>query len=132
MRRCTPKAPRLGGEAAGSALAGCGSMAIPFPTAMLKPEDYRPTAPVKKDYGIGIVGCGGVARGAHLPAYRQFGYRVIGCCDVDPEAARRAREEFDIPFGTTRIEELASRDDVEILDLAVPAAVRREVMEQAS
>ena len=55
---------------------------------MLSLADYRPTPPAQKDYGIGIVGCGGIVRHAHLPAYRQFGYRVTGCCDIDPEAVR--------------------------------------------
>lgn len=99
---------------------------------MLTPSDYQPTAPQKKDYGIGIVGCGGIVRHAHLPAYRQFGYRVVGCCDINPEAVRAAQEQFEIPFGTTEIEELIARDDVEILDVAVHAKVRREVMEVVS
>ena len=97
---------------------------------MLSPSDYQPAPPEKKDYGIGIVGCGGIMRGAHLPAYQQFGYRVVGCCDIDPEAVRAVQEQFGIPFGTPRIEELIERDEVEIIDLAVPAWVRREAMER--
>jgi predicted dehydrogenase len=99
---------------------------------LLSPSDYQPAAPERKDFGIGVVGCGGIMRGAHLPAYKQFGYRVVGCCDIDQEAARAAQEQWKIPFCTTRIEELISRDDVEIIDLAVHASVRREVMEQVS
>jgi predicted dehydrogenase len=99
---------------------------------LLSPSDYQPAPPEKKDYGIGIVGCGGIVRGAHLPAYRQFGYRVTGCCDIDGDAVRALREQFDIPFGTTSVEELIHRDDVEIIDLAVHASVRREVMERVS
>ncbi|MFN3653382.1 MAG: Gfo/Idh/MocA family protein [Armatimonadota bacterium] len=99
---------------------------------MLSPSDYRPTAPERSDYGIGIVGCGGIVRHAHLPAYRQFGYRVTGCCDIDPAAVRAVQEQFDVPFGTTQVEELIYRNDVEIIDLAVHASVRREVMEVVS
>lgn len=99
---------------------------------MLSPGDYQPTPPEKRDYGIGIVGCGGIVRHAHLPAYRQFGYRVTGCCDIDPAAVAAVREQFDVPFGTTAVEELIYRDDVEIIDLAVHASVRREVMEVVS
>ena len=57
----------------------------------LQPEDYRPGPPGGVDlsqYGVGIVGCGGIANGAHLPAYAKAGYRVVACCDVDEEAAR--------------------------------------------
>lgn len=96
----------------------------------LRPADYQPTAPEKHDYGIGVVGCGGIMRGAHLPAYRNFGYRVVGCADLEREAVRHVRERFDIPFGVTNPLELAEREDVEIIDLAVPASVRRQAMEQ--
>jgi predicted dehydrogenase len=96
----------------------------------LRPEEYRPQPPPKHDYGIGIVGCGGIARGAHLPAYRQFGYPVVACCDVREEAARAARAEFDIPFATTRLEELLARPEVAIVDLAVHAEQRRPLVEQ--
>lgn len=98
----------------------------------LKPEEYQPQPPAKHDYGIGLIGCGGIARGAHLPAYQQFGYRVVGCCDIDPEAVRTVQERFGVPFGTTRVEELLQRPEVEIIDLAVHANVRRQVMEEVA
>jgi predicted dehydrogenase len=99
---------------------------------VLSPHDYQPTAPERHDYGIGLVGCGGIARGAHLPAYRQFGYRVVGCADVNADSVRAVQEEFGVPFGTMDVDELIHRDDVEIIDLAVPANVRRQAMEQVS
>src|SRR6186713_756508 len=99
---------------------------------LLTPSDYQPAPPDKKDYGIGVVGCGGIMRGAHLPAYQQFGYRVVACCDVDPAAVRAVQEQFAVPFGTTRVEELLARPEVEIVDLAVHASVRRQVMEQVA
>jgi predicted dehydrogenase len=96
----------------------------------LRPEEYRPQPPAEREFGIGLVGCGGIARGAHLPAYRQFGYRVVACCDRLEEAARAAQREFDIPFATTRLEELLARPEVEIVDLAVHADQRRPLVEQ--
>jgi predicted dehydrogenase len=68
--------------------------------------------------------------GAHLPAYRQFGYNVVACCDVDEGAVRRARDAFDIPFGTTRVDELLARPEVQIVDLAVHAKQRRPLIER--
>jgi predicted dehydrogenase len=96
----------------------------------LHPEEYEPRAPERCDYGIGLIGCGGIARGAHLPAYRKFGYRVVACCDINNEAMRRAREEFQIPFGTTEVTELLARPEVAIVDLAVHAAQRRPLVER--
>lgn len=99
-------------------------------TVELRPEDYQPKPPAKKDYGIGIIGCGGIMRGAHLPAYRNSGYRVVGCCDMNPEAMRAAKEQFNIPFGTTNVDELLARPDVDLIDLAVHATQRVPLVER--
>ncbi len=99
----------------------------------LRTEDYRPAPPpeaVSNRFGIGVVGCGGIMRGAHLPAYRAFGYRVTACCDVAPEAARGAAAQFGIPFWTTDLDALLQRPDVDVIDLAVHAAQRRPVLER--
>jgi len=45
--------------------------------------------PAKHDYGIGVVGCGGIVNYAHLPAYRRAGLRVVACYDQNREAAER-------------------------------------------
>jgi predicted dehydrogenase len=96
----------------------------------LSSADYLPQPPTKKDYGIGVVGCGSIVRSAHLPAYRAWEYSIRGCCDVDENAAKRAAEEFSVPFYTSCLEALLDRDDIEILDLAVHGAIRRKVIEQ--
>ena len=33
--------------------------------------------PARTDYGIGIIGCGGIVNYAHLPAYKSAGLRVL-------------------------------------------------------
>jgi predicted dehydrogenase len=99
-------------------------------TIELKPADYQPQSPAKKDYGIGIIGCGGIVNGAHLPAYRNFGYRVVACNDISEEAARRTRETWNIPFGSTDINCVLDNPAVEIVDLAVHANQRRPLMEK--
>ena len=96
----------------------------------ISPADYLPQPPRHKDYGIGIIGCGSIVRGAHLPAYRAWNYKVAACCDINEAAARQTAEEFSIPFYTTRVEEVLDREDVEILDLAVHGAIRRQVVER--
>lgn len=53
-----------------------------------------------RSVGIGIIGSGGIACGAHLPGYKACeseGVRVVACSDINPETARRAAEQFDIP-----------------------------------
>jgi predicted dehydrogenase len=96
----------------------------------LETADYYPYPPEKKDYGIGIVGSGGIVRGAHLPAYKKCGYRVLACCDVVEENARAAAEEFNIPHYSTRLEDVLDHSEVEIIDLAVHAKIRPQLIAQ--
>ncbi|HZW32522.1 MAG TPA: Gfo/Idh/MocA family oxidoreductase [Isosphaeraceae bacterium] len=99
---------------------------------ILRPEDYRPRPPAEeiiRRYGIGIVGCGSIARHAHLPAYRDFGYRVVGVCDINAESARAAARDFNIPFWTTNLAALLEHPEVAVIDLAVPAAQRLPLVE---
>ncbi len=96
-------------------------------------EDYRPQPPpqgVIQRFGIASVGCGGIARHAHLPAYRDFGYRVVAACDVVEENARKAATEFNIPFWTTDLDAVLERPDVDVIDLAVHAAQRLPLVEK--
>ena len=103
------------------------------PQIDLSPDDYLPAPPppdIVERYGIAIVGCGGVAQGAHLPAYRQFGYRVVAACDIVEEKASQAASEFAIHFWSTNIEDVLERDEVDIVDLAVAPAQRLELVEK--
>ena len=58
--------------------------------------DYRPAFPAGYAPGVGIVGCGGIAKDCHLPAYAAYGVDVVGIYDLVPEATRRAEDAF--PF----------------------------------
>lgn len=100
---------------------------------LLRPGDYQPAPPppdVVARYGIGVVGCGGIVRLAHLPAYRKFGYRVVAACDIVIENARKAAAEFDVPFVTADLDALLARPDVDVIDLAVHASQRRPLVER--
>ncbi|MBB6735713.1 Gfo/Idh/MocA family protein [Cohnella zeiphila] len=100
---------------------------------LLNPEDYLPRLSPEVDaakYGIGLIGCGGIANQAHLPAYRKMGLSVVACCDVNAEAARRTAEKFGIPFWTTDVGELLAREDVRIVDMALHPPARLPVLRQ--
>ncbi|MGH2351754.1 MAG: Gfo/Idh/MocA family protein [Chloroflexota bacterium] len=101
--------------------------------ADLRPEQYRPAPPPREiieQYPIGVVGCGGIMRGAHIPAYRTFGYKVVAACDMIEENARLAAERFAIPRHTTRLEDLLDDPQIKVIDLAVQASQRRPLVEQ--
>nr|MDT0658185.1 Gfo/Idh/MocA family oxidoreductase [Micromonospora sp. DSM 115978] len=71
---------------------------------------------------IGIVGVGGVARYAHLPAYQRLGLEVRALFDLDGAVAREVAAQFGVPVVTDSLEELA--DLVDVVDLATPPAGR--------
>jgi predicted dehydrogenase len=99
----------------------------------LRPEDYHPTPPppeIRERYSIASVDCGSIARYAHLPAYRKFGYRLVASCDLVEENARAAAAAFDIPFWTTDLDAVLGRPDVDVIDLADHAAQRLPFVER--
>ena len=100
------------------------------PVMELLPQDYVPAPPKKRDYGIGAVGCGSIARNAHQRAYANYGYRTVACYDIKREAAESMAQAYGIPTVCKRLEELCRHPEVQIIDLAVHANVRRKVMEQ--
>jgi predicted dehydrogenase len=88
------------------------------------PSGYRP--------GIAIVGCGGIVKLAHLPAYTKYGVRVVGVYDPAPEATQGLQERFPVVeriFGS--LEELFNHPDVEVVDIATHPAVRLPLMQSA-
>lgn len=75
--------------------------------------------PERTDFGIGVIGCGGIVNYAHLPAYRRAGFRVVACYDRNPEVAQRTAEEHGIPQVAASVAELLNNPDIDIVDIAV-------------
>lgn len=87
--------------------------------------------PEKHDYGIGIVGCGGIVNYAHLPAYRTHGLRVLACHDQDPEAAARTARDHGIPRVAATLDDLLDDPAIEIVDIAVTPWAQAGIAERA-
>lgn len=49
-----------------------------------------------KKIRVGVIGTGGIAHGAHLPAYTAIPEEceIIALCDIDPEALRKTQEKY--------------------------------------
>src|SRR5690349_12961795 len=92
--------------------------------------DENVPLPPKHDYGIGIVGCGGIVNYAHLPAYRANHLNVVACYDINPETAARTAREHDIPAVAGSLAELLADERVEVVDIAVPPWHQLAVVEQ--
>lgn len=93
--------------------------------------DYKPRLPTRTDYGIGIVGCGGIVNYAHLPAYHAHNLNVVACYDANPETARKTAQTHHIPHVYETLDELLNDPAVEIVDIAVQPWHQRPIAEQA-
>jgi predicted dehydrogenase len=92
---------------------------------------YRPSFPADYRPGIGIVGCGGIVKAAHLPGYRRYGQRVVGVYDVRPEATHGVREQFGVGTVFGELDELLSHPEIEIVDIATHPDARPALVRQA-
>jgi predicted dehydrogenase len=95
-------------------------------------NDYQPQWRIEpgagRDLGIGIIGCGGIVSGAHLPAYRAAGLNVVAVFDVDQEKARTVAADFSIPMVAESAKALAVHPDVDVVDIAVLPWVQQEIV----
>jgi len=82
-----------------------------------------------QDWGIAVIGLGGISR-SHLEGYRRQKLNVIGGMDVDPE--RRRASGLEITTGDA--DELISRSDVKVVDITTPHSlqIRRPLVESAA
>lgn len=93
--------------------------------------DYKPHLPPKTDYGIGVIGCGGIVNYAHLVAYRNNGLKVVACYDVNAEAAQKTAAAHGIAKAYDALGDLLADPAIEIVDIAVQPWRQREVAEKA-
>jgi predicted dehydrogenase len=87
--------------------------------------DYRPRFPVDRRYGIGILGCGRIARSAHLPAYAKYGLDVASVWSRTPASTASVPEHF--PFVrrvAASAQELLDDPEVLLVDIATPVEHR--------
>jgi predicted dehydrogenase len=85
--------------------------------------------PPSRPRPIVLVGAGGIARTAHLPAYRDAGLEVAGVFDVDPAASRAAAREFGIPRPFAALSDAVATPGV-VFDVAVPASETMSVLRE--
>ena len=84
---------------------------------------------VERPWPIIVVGSGGIARDAHLPAYRKAQFPVSSAVDADFAKASALAKDFDIPHATTSIEAALERTSGErVFDVAVPAPALLKVL----
>jgi predicted dehydrogenase len=81
----------------------------------------------RAEYGIAVVGAGTIVRYAHLPVYRQWGLRVVGIMDADHARAQTLARDLGVPKVYPHLDALLADGEVQIVDIAVPAAHQPEI-----
>jgi len=73
----------------------------------------------KKVFSVGMVGCGQISS-AHFSGFEKASNAKLAMVmDVDEVAARAAGEKQGVPY-TTSLDEILSRDDIDIISIATP------------
>ena len=76
-----------------------------------------------------LIGAGGIARDAHLPAYRKANFPVASAVDADLAKASSIARDFNIPHATTSLDDaLRQTPGGCVFDLAVPAPTLLKVL----
>ena len=74
-----------------------------------------------KKLKVGLVGCGGIANGKHIPALIEIeGVDVAAVCDIIEERAVTSAAKCGATFITTDYKELIARTDIDAIDICAP------------
>ncbi len=72
---------------------------------------------------VGIIGCGGIANGKHMPSLRALpNVEMVAFCDIIPEKAQKAAKEFGTPDARvyTDYRELLKDESIEVVHVCTP------------
>ncbi len=72
---------------------------------------------------VGIIGCGGIANGKHMPSLRKVEEcEMVAFCDLYEDRAQRAAEKFGIPGAkvTTDYMEIANDPTIDVIHVCTP------------
>jgi len=78
---------------------------------------------------IAVVGCGAVARRAHIPALLEAGFEIKVCCDLSEAAAKEAARQAKAKW-TTSLQEALS-EEVDVVDVCTPPSSHHKIALEA-
>ena len=83
----------------------------------------------KKKLRIGLIGCGGICRYAHAPAWKSDERaEIVAVCDILPDRAKElAKDFFPKAATTTDYRELLKRKDIDAVDICTPNDLHSEI-----
>jgi predicted dehydrogenase len=77
--------------------------------------------------GVGIIGAGGIARGAHIPGYKKLDNAHIVAVSDPVQASRESvASDFDIEHSYADFREMLTRDDIHAVSITTPNFLHAE------
>ncbi len=78
---------------------------------------------------VGIIGCGLISRLRHVPTYKKLAEKVeiASVCDLDEKLASSLAEDFSIPAWYKDVNEMLSKENLDLVDICVPPKVHSSV-----
>jgi len=79
---------------------------------------------------VGIIGCGGIAFGKHMPSLKKLpDVRLVAFCDIDREKAERAAKEFGESSSKTYTDyqELLKDNSIDVVHVCTPNNIHAEI-----
>ena len=75
-----------------------------------------------KKIGVGIIGSGGIAQGAHMPGYAAISgeCEIVAVADVDKSAAKKAADQFKVPNLFTDYKKMLEMDEIQAVSVCTP------------
>ena len=101
-----------------------GPRAASLASASLRQRHPLPSVPRP----IVLIGAGGIANDAHLPAYEKAGFPVAGVLDADPAKARATAQRWGIERVLQSLEEAATAVPGCVFDVAAPPVAHEAIL----
>ena len=91
-------------------------------------EQINRIAPLR----IGVIGCGGIAQGAHLPIIQQSNFEELqAVCDIRPMLAEKVRKRFGAKRVYSRVEDILGDSQIEAVVVCVMHDLHPEIAIEA-
>ena len=78
---------------------------------------------MEKKLRVGIIGCGGIANGKHMPALSRIDeVEMVAFCDIIPERAEKAKKDYGTPDAAVYedYKELLKDESIEVVHVCTP------------